>query len=86
MTELSQVAYGHEARKRTWLYLIGAEPPALEWGEPDATHQVSAFGTTNRDGKWAYATSLDKGRSSYTPPAFRDVLLDMAGSVDAATP
>jgi hypothetical protein len=43
---------------------------------------VSAFGLT-RNGKssWTYDTALDKGKSSYTPAAFRDVLLDMARSV-----
>jgi hypothetical protein len=84
VTEVSQVAYGHEARKRTWLYCVGVTPPVLDWREPRASKQVSAFGLTRAAGsRWSYATALDKGKSSYTPPAFRDVLLQMARS---ATP
>ena len=85
VTEVSQVAYGHEARKRTWLYFVGPDPPALDWREPPATKQVSAFGLTRPEGsRWTYSTALDKGKSSYTPPAFRDVLLAMARSAAPA--
>jgi hypothetical protein len=41
VTEVSQVAYGHIARKRTWLYLIG-EPSELVWSEPAAQAVVGA--------------------------------------------
>jgi hypothetical protein len=78
-TEVSQVAYGHEARKRTWLYAVGCDLPSLNWGEPPAAKQVSAFGLTKpRGSRWTYADALDKNKSNYTPPAFRDVLLAMA--------
>lgn len=81
-TEVSQVAYGHQARKRTWLYAVGCDLPALNWGEPPATAQVSAFGLTKLGGsRWTYETALDKGKSSYTPPAFRDALISMAETV-----
>jgi hypothetical protein len=84
-TEVAQVAYGHEARKRTWLYAVGCELPALDWREPPATKQVSAFGLTKPQGsRWTYAESLDKNKSNYSPPAFRDVLLDMARSATPA--
>lgn len=84
-TEVSQVAYGHEARKRTWLYAVGCDLPVLDWSEPPATKQVSAFGTTKaRPGRWSYAESLDKGKSKYTPIRFRDVLLSMARSAVVA--
>ena len=79
-TEVAQVAYGHEARKRTWLYCVGTELPSLNWTEPPATMQVSAFGLTRGPSRWSYDTALDKGKSSYTPPEFRDVLLSMARS------
>ena len=80
VTEVAQVAYGHEARKRTWLYAVGVTPFALRWYEPRATKQVSAFGTTKANPRWSYAESLDKGKSRFTTPAFRDVLLDLARS------
>jgi len=80
VTEVSQVAYGHEARKRTWLYYVGeADPPTLDWREPPATKQVSAFGLTRGSkSRWTYADALDKNKSNYTPLAFRDVLLNLA--------
>ena len=34
---VSQVNYGHRARKRTWLYAKGCELPSFKWGDgPDA--------------------------------------------------
>ncbi len=84
-TQVSQVAYGHEARKRTWIYAVGCELPALNWGEPPATRQVSKFGLTknNRGSERSQAlvaNGMDKNKSNYTPASFRDVLLEMARS------
>jgi hypothetical protein len=84
-TEVAQVAYGHEARKRTWLYAVGCKLPALDWGEPPASKQVSAFGTTRDAGsRWTNESTLCRSASNYTPLAFRDVLLDMARSASPA--
>ncbi len=84
-TEIAQVAYGHAARKRTWLYYIGrTPPPSLRWTEPVATARVSEFGRTrDRAYRWTSAQGLNEGRSSYTPAAFRDVLLGMARTAQA---
>jgi hypothetical protein len=74
VTEVSQVAYGHPARKRTWLYLVGP-PVELDWSEPPHTHVVGA-GIHSGESTWA-----PRDETSYaTPLAFRDVLLDMARS------
>lgn len=75
VTEVSQVAYGHPARKRTWLYFVGPEPPALDWSEPPHTHVVGA-GVHSGESTWA---TRDES-SMRTPSAFRDVLIDMARS------
>jgi hypothetical protein len=75
-TAVSQVAYGHLARKRTWLYYVGPDPPALIWNEPVAQAQVSAF-THKKKGR---PIKLGKGLSNPTPPEFRDVLIEMARS------
>jgi hypothetical protein len=80
-TAVSQVAYGHVARKRTWLYAVGCELPALNWAEPEAIGQV---GSGSHPGN--RAIRLQKGASSSTPQAFRDVLLDMARSTVGCSP
>jgi hypothetical protein len=87
VTEVSQVAYGHQARKRTWLYYVGSAPPVLDWSEPLATAQVSAFGLTRgARSRWTYDTALDKGKSSYTTETFRDALLAMARGEASTSP
>ena len=70
--EVWQSAYGHAARKRTWLFYVGNEPPALDWRREAGTHQVGWFDRTK--------PTLGKAAASATPPAFRDALLALAGS------
>lgn len=78
-TEVSQVAYGHPARKRTWLYYVGEElPPALDWSEPDALAVVGY----PREVSQGVRRRLRPEETILTPPAFRDVLVAIArGSV-----
>ena len=67
--EVDQRHYGHEARKPTWLYLHGGNPPAMAWGRAersDKTIQAS------------YGGGRRQAIRSRTPPAFRDALLAMA--------
>lgn len=78
VTEVSQVAYGHPARKRTWLYLVG-EPLPLDWREPPHTHVVGA-GIHSGQSTWAERDDA----SERTPIAFRDVLLEMARTAQVA--
>ena len=73
--QVSQSAYGHRARKRTWLYYVGANPPApMHWGEPAPIAQVS-FCKNHGDSP---LPRLSKKEASQTPIAFRDALLDLA--------
>jgi hypothetical protein len=77
-TEVSQVAYGHVARKRTWLYFVGGEPPdALKWGEPA---HLSVVGAGINSGQSAGMPRVDGDAASATPLAFRDALLGLAES------
>jgi hypothetical protein len=68
--EVWQSAYGHQARKRTWLYYVGPRPPELDWSRAEGTHQVGWFDRNK--------PTLGKSAASATPIAFRDLLLDLA--------
>jgi hypothetical protein len=73
--EVSQAAYGHRARKLTWLYYVGeAPPPPLDWSRPEPTAQVS-FCANHGDSP---LPRISKRAASDTPRDFRDVLLRMA--------
>lgn len=71
VTEISQSAYGHPARKRTWLYLVG-EPRDMDWRDPPGELVVGAGINT---GQAAGRGRVEKSAASRTPPAFRDALL-----------
>jgi hypothetical protein len=69
--EVWQSAYGHKARKRTWLYYVGLSFPAeLDWSRKPGTHQVGWFDRIK--------PTLSKKAASATPLAFRDALLELA--------
>lgn len=74
--EVWQSAYGHRARKRTWLLYVGAaSPPELDWSRRPGTHQVGWFDRIK--------PTLSKKASSATPVAFRDLLISIAASASA---
>lgn len=69
--EVDQAAYGHRARKRTWLLYSGlTAPPSLHWRRTSGTHQIGAFDRVK--------PVLPDSETSATPPLFRDLLLLMA--------
>lgn len=69
--EVWQSAYGHAARKRTWLLYCGQRPPfELRWDRQPGTHQVGWFDRNK--------PSLSKRAASATPEAFARALLDLA--------
>jgi len=73
--EVSQSAYGHAARKRTWLYAIGTNLPELATADPRGDHVIGAGVHTGQ--------AAGRGRVPEplkTPLAFRDVLIAMAAS------
>lgn len=74
--EVWQSAYGHPARKRTWLLYAGVpDPQELNWERPSGTHQIGWFDRNK--------PTLGKKQASATPPAFRDVLLSLARNANA---
>lgn len=71
--EVAQSAYGHPARKLTWLYYVGTvPPPPLRWHRPAATARVGHC----RDG--SPLRHLGKKEASASPPEFRDMLISIA--------
>ena len=68
--EVWQSAYGHPARKRTWLLYCGAKPFNLRWERPQGTHQIGWFDRIK--------PTLSKPAAMATPPEFRDELLQLA--------
>lgn len=72
--EVWQSAYGHPARKRTWLWYVGDDrPPDLDWRRAPGSHQVGWFDRIK--------PTLNKKQAMATPLAFRDLLLSIAGGV-----
>lgn len=81
--EVSQVAYGHRARKRTWLYAFGVEPQPLQWKVGGATAKVSRLRRPKKGGGYvpdSYRNGMrvEDGESKATPLGFRDALLAIA--------
>jgi hypothetical protein len=78
--EVWQSAYGHKARKRTWLYYSGTKPPIdLRWERPDGSHQI---GYHDQRGKDRNKPTLGKREAKATPPLFRDALLALASQAN----
>lgn len=74
--EVWQSAYGHRARKRTWLLYAGRVTPTdLRWERRDGECQV---GFQDRRGKARNKRTLSSKESSSTPRDFRDALLALA--------
>jgi len=74
--EVWQSAYGHLARKRTWLYYRGRQKPFdLKWERPAGTHQI---GQHDQRGKARNKPTISGKKASATPISFRDTLLNLA--------
>lgn len=71
ITEVWQSAYGHRARKRTWLLYRGATlPPNLNWRRIAGEFQIGFFDQKR--------PQLPKAERAATPAAFRDLLISIA--------
>jgi len=87
--EVNQVEWGHVARKRTWLYLVGVPRSAITappFPGREPTHWIS--GGRGRVGKKAATTPVPPGikvcsaqQRRRTPPAFAEWLIHLASCV-----
>ena len=69
--EVWQTAYGHKARKRTWLLYVGDRAPFdLNWKRKAGTHQCGWFDRIK--------PTLGKSEASRTPDAFAGALVALA--------
>jgi hypothetical protein len=79
---VEQGHYGHRARKATWLYAVGCEPPSLVWGPSVAGIRLDAGYHSKEERARAVKTGacqrMSKKESAATPIPFRDLLLSMA--------
>lgn len=82
---VDQGHYGHRAQKATWLYAVGCELPALQWGKSDrrVKFEDSYHSKEERRRKIRTGTCqrLSKRERSETPRAFQALLLGLARSV-----
>lgn len=81
---VEQGHYGHAARKATWLYYVGHNPPPdLIWGPSQGQRLDEGFHSkAERDAARAAGQAPRKRLSTRenlaTPPAFRDLLISLA--------
>lgn len=74
--EVWQSAYGHKARKRTWILYCGDRAPDdLRWERKDGTHQI---GFHDQRGKERNKPTISGKAASATPIEFRDALINLA--------
>ena len=84
---VEQGHYGHPARKATWLYAVGIDPPELIWGPAQGKRRLDEGYHSKEERERSTAAPrkrLSKKECVETPPAFRDLLILMARSVYAA--
>lgn len=75
---IEQGAYGHRARKATWLYACGVDLPSLDWGK--AKGNFLRIDGRRDATKAGICQLLSKRQRAATPVEFRDLLLAIAAT------
>lgn len=85
--EVHQSAYGHDARKPTWLLLVGALPGATRWDKPRGRKVVGHFAQRHpgdfNDSR-THAERMRADETHITPVAFAEYLVGLAREVGVA--
>lgn len=92
---VEQGQYGHVVPKPTWLYAVRVDPlPDLKWGVfpvtddmfPEEAMRKHGREYCRRAGLMAFhGGGKNSHKRIYTPPAFREILISMARSVEPRT-
>jgi len=86
---VEQGAYGHPARKPTWLYAAHCTLPALHWGRAPGSFQIKkSFDSPaerRRLIRRGIVAQLSHRQRQLTPAPFRDLLLAIARTAHAAS-
>jgi hypothetical protein len=79
---VAQGRYGHRAQKLTWLYAVGCDLPALEWGLCPGMERLDEVFHSAEERRRAVRTGvvqrLSKRQRAATPEPFRDLLIAIA--------
>lgn len=76
VTEIYQSAYGHRARKATWLYTINVPPIDLNWTAAPFTHRIGYRKSAVNESQ--FTPTLNRAEAHRTPIEFRDLMLTLA--------
>lgn len=81
--EVHQVAYGHGARKKTWLLYVGDAPPAdLDWSSPEPKYQIGGGINTGERQRPRMPDAL----THLTPEPFARALIALAEGARSPRP
>lgn len=80
---VAQSAYGHAAKKLTWLLLVGPEPTApMRWEQPRGTKKLTHFAQRHpgdfNDTDRGHESRMSGKETHLTPPAFAELLVELA--------
>lgn len=85
---VEQGAYGHRARKRTWLYAYGVDIDSMKWGRAEGEFDLLDAGFHSKEErarmiKTGICQRLSKKQGAATPVAFRDLLITLAETANS---